>query len=68
MAVSREGSDPMQYRLRTLLILLAVGPIALAFSWWWLTQSTWFSAGGNAEFALYVAGVLLVFGAIAAER
>ncbi len=58
----------MQYRLRTLHILLAVGPIALALAWWWLTQPASYSAGGNAEFALYIAGILLVFGAIAAER
>jgi hypothetical protein len=62
------GSSSMQYRLRTLLILLAVGPIALAVAWWWLTRPAWFSTGGNAELALYLAGILLVFGAIAAER
>lgn len=58
----------MQYRLRTLHLLLAVGPISLAVAWWWLTQPAWFSAGGNAEFALYIAGIVIVFGAIAAER
>jgi hypothetical protein len=58
----------MQFHLRTLLILLAVGPIALAVAWWWLTQPASYSASGNAERALYIAGILLVFGAIAAER
>jgi hypothetical protein len=30
----------MRYRLRTLLIVLAIGPLALACAWWWCLQST----------------------------
>jgi hypothetical protein len=58
----------MRYRLRTLLILLTVGPVVLAGVWTWLTQPAFFSTGGNGELALFVVGILMVFGAIAAER
>ena len=40
-----------RYSLRTLLILLAVGPIVLAWLWW----GAWLISGGDLLLAIYIA-------------
>jgi hypothetical protein len=57
----------MRFRLRTLLIVLALAPPMLAGVWWLLTAMT-SPSGDGSEMPLFVAGVLLVVFAIAAER
>ena len=57
----------MRYRLRTLLIVLAVGPLVLAGAWWLLHSKFRFD-DGLGSLVLAVSAVLLVFLAIAAER
>jgi hypothetical protein len=53
----------MRYRLRTLLILLAIGPPMLAGAWWYVRiPGTWRSCLDCVEFAGYIA---LLFAPIA---
>ena len=56
-----------RYKLRTLLIVLALGPPVLAGLWWWLNASSSIDGVGS-EQGLVVVAILTIAFAIAVRR
>jgi len=57
----------MRYRLRTMLIAMALGPPVLAGLWWWLDASPSID-GVSAEQGLVVVAILTIAFAVAVRR